>query len=223
MAIGTPVSLGTASAASGSTTLALTTTNTALAGSIVVVFTAATGSASPTSVADAAGNTYVGGTAVANGTGKSRQFYTFVTSTLSSGQAITVTYSGTGGSKLASAATISGLAARDASGAGAFGTSTAPSIATGSLSWPAEIVLGYTQVSGGAGDSFTESPGFTSLASVLSTDALRAAYQIVSQAASVTYAPTLGTSRTWGANLLTFSAQDTAGRAFAARQSFLTL
>ena len=107
--------------------------------------------------------------------------------------------------KMIAAVSVAGLAARDLQGAGASGTGTAPTIATGVLGWPNEIVFGLTQVTGGAPDAFTEAAGFTSLAPVLSTDALRWAYQIVGATASVVYAPTLGASRLWGANTLTFA------------------
>lgn len=223
MAIGTPISLGTASAASGSTSLVLTTTATAPAGSVIVVFACATTGVNPTGCADGASNGYVTGASVYTGTGRSRTFASVNVATLASGSSLTVTFGSTGGAKLMSAAAITGLAARDISGAGASGTGTAPSIASGALGWPAEIVLAYVQASGGAADGFTEAAGFTTLSSVTQIDALRSAYAIVATTAAVTYAPTLGTSRNWGANVLSFSGQDIAGRALATRQTFLTL
>jgi hypothetical protein len=100
---------------------------------------------------------------------------------------------------------VSGCAAPDIKGNGATGSSTAPTMSTGALGWTSEIVLGMTHVSAGAGDSFTEAGGFASNSASLNADALRWAYQIVASNAGVTYAPTLGTSRTWGVNTLTFS------------------
>lgn len=205
MAIGTPVQLGATTAGAGSTTLVLTTSADAPVGSLIVVLAAMSNNGSLTSVVDSAGNSYVAGALINNTVGKMKPFWAFSTVDLAAGGTVTATYAGTTGVKLIAAVAVAGIAARDAQAAGASGSGTTPSIASGVLGWPNEIVFGICDISGAASDTFTEASGFTANIAALNTDALRWAYQIVSASASVTYAPTLGTSRNWGVNTLTFS------------------
>jgi hypothetical protein len=206
MAIGAPVQLGSAAAAAGSMTQALSTTAESPAGNTIVVLAGDTTGTAVMSVTDSAGNTYVAGLSYSDGANfRQRPFWCLNALDLPSGGTITVAFQTTGGVKLVAAVSVSGLAAADTQAAGATGTSTAPSIASGALGWPNEIVFGMLSVHSGAADTFTEGSGFTSNSPALMTGALRWAYQIVTSNAGVTYAPTLGTSRTWGANTLTFS------------------
>ena len=206
MAIGAPVQLGAATGAAGSMTLALMTSVDSPAGNTIVVLVGDTAANTVNSLSDSAGNTYVAGLSYSDGTNfRLRPFWCLNALDLPSGGAITATFASTAQSKLMGAVSVSGLAAADTQGAGATGTGTAPSIATGALGWPAEIVFGMLNVKAGAGDAFTEAPGFTSNTPALSTAALRWAWQIVTSNAGVTYAPTLGTSRLWGVNTLTFT------------------
>ncbi|HEY5288767.1 MAG TPA: hypothetical protein VIJ59_01910, partial [Caulobacteraceae bacterium] len=83
---------------------------------------------------------------------------------------------------------------------------TSPSLATGALGRPSEIVFGLLLVAAWAGDGFTESAGFTSNTAALNGAALRWAWRIVSTGASVTYAPALSVSRAWAVNVKSFVA-----------------
>lgn len=223
MAIGVPVALGTANAAAGAATLALTTTADAPRGGLIVVVCAITTAVNINSCADSAGNTYVGNTTFSNGTGKSHIFWSFNAIDLPLGGTITVTYNNTTGIKNMAAVAVGGIAAANLLGAGALGASTAPTIATGTLGWPNEIVFGLTQVSAGSADTYTEAAGFTSLASSLNSDGLHWGYQITTANASVTYAPTLGTSRTWGVDTVTFSGAVASPFSLAPRFSYLEM
>ena len=206
MAIGTPVQLGSAAGAAGSTAQSLTTTVDSPAGNTIVVLAGLNTTNTINSVTDSAGNTYVAGLGYTDGANfRQRPFWCSNALDLPSGGTITVAFQTTGGVKLAAAVSVSGLAAADTQAAGATGTSTAPTIATGALGWPNEIVFGMLTVKSGAADTITEASGFTSNSPVLMTNALRWAWQIVASGAGVTYAPTLGTSRLWGVNTLTFA------------------
>ena len=206
MTIATPVQLGSASAAAGSSTLTLTTLADSPAGATIVVFAGDSLAVNVNSVTDSAGNTYAAGTQFFGTSGKARPFHRLNAAHLPAGGAITVTFNTTAAAKLMGAVSVGGLAAPDVEGAGATGTGAAPSAATGPLGWPSEIVFGLAIVAGGAGDGFTESAGFTSNTAALNGAALRWAWRIVSTGASVTYAPTLAVSRTWATNVKSFSA-----------------
>lgn len=224
MAIGTPLALGAANAAAGALTLVLTTTATAPAGGLIVVVCSGSQGSNINSCADSAGNTYTANgiaSTFSNGVGKSHFFWSFNAIALPSGGAITVTYGVVTPVKNMSAVSVTGCAAADLKGVGALGTSTAPTIATGVLGWPNEIIFGLTQVSAGSADGFTEAAGFTSLAPSLNGDGLHWAWQITTANASPTYAPTLGTSRTWGVNTLTFSGAVASPFSLASRFSYL--
>lgn len=225
MSIGTPLALGNTNAAGGvATTLVLTTTAAAPAGGLIVVVCSGSQGSNINSCADSAGNTYTAnglGATFSNGVGKSHLFWSFNTITLPSGGTITVTYGAVTPVKNMAAVSITGCAAVDLKGVGALGTSTAATIATAAPGWPNEIVFGLTQVSAGSADGFTEAAGFTSLASSLNSDGLHWAFQITTANAAVTYAPTLGTSRTWGVNTLTFSGAVASPFSLAPRFSYL--
>ena len=224
MAIGTPLALGATNAAAGALTLALTTTATAPAGGLIVVVCSGSQGSNITGCTDSAGNTYTANglpATFSNGTGKSHLFWSFNAIVLPSGGTITVTFAVVTPIKNMAAVSVTGCAAANLIGAGALGTSTAPTIGTGVLGWPNEIVFGLTQVSAGSADGFTEASGFTSLASSLNSDGLHWAYQVTTANASLTYAPTLGTSRTWGVNTLTFSGAVASPFSLAPRFSYL--
>ncbi len=206
MAVSAPVQLGSATGAPGSLTQALTTSIDSPYGNTIVVLVGASTANAINAVTDSAGNTYAAGVSYTDGASfRQRPFWCLNALQLPSGGTITATFNATGAVKLVGAVSVSGLAAADSQAAGATGAGTAPSIATGGLGWPAEIVFGMLSVKTGAADAFTEAPGFTGNSPALATAALRWAWQIVTSSAGVTYAPTLGTSRTWGANTLTFS------------------
>lgn len=214
-AIGTPVSLGSQSNATGSSTRSIGSL-TVPAGALIIVVLADSegvdlGPPSPaTPVSDTAGNTYVAGTQfnANNNNVRLRMYYAVNASPLSSG-----TITGTFGTadavlKTIHAAYVTGIAnssPADAQAA-ALATSTSPSVATGLLSEADEIVFGVVGVESGSSIVFTEASGFTNLSRTAVSDLVNLAYKTVSATTSVTYAPTMDGSRHWGVGVWTFKA-----------------
>lgn len=210
--IAAPFNIASASAAAGSTTLAMTTTAACPAGSLIEIFASQIANGNPVSVADSAGNTYTGlVTTQLTGSVAKQRFLVAggrANAGLANGGTITVTYSGTIGVKLEVADCILGTAiigtALDANPTGNVGSSTSPTISTSTLISPAEIVFcGYTLTTG-SGVSFTPTSGFTALTAVSNVAAIQWEYEIVSASTAVTCAPTLGTTQVWGADANSF-------------------
>ena len=210
MTISTPVQIGATANGTSATTLVITTTTASPAGAaIIVAIGFANFATTVTGVTDSAGNTYTIGT-LASGT-NTRGYFAFSANTLAlaSSGTITITFAGAVTIKGACAVSVVGLssAPADTEGAGATGTSTAPTITSAALSQPDEIVFGLTVINNGFTDTFTEDGNFTSdTVAKASGIAVRSAYQIVSATTAVTYAPTLGTSRTWVTQIKSFKA-----------------
>lgn len=191
-----------------STTLSATTLVDSPAGSLIVVW-AAVSTGTINGVSDSAGNSYTAGTAKSTSDGKTlRPFYKLNAAHLSAGGTITVTCGTAASNKYLSASTTQSLTALDVSGAGTSGSSTSPSISTGTLAQAGEVVFGATLVSGGNADAFTESAGFFTLtgAGIGAADFLHSGGANAGSTASVTYHPALGTSRNWASNVLSFKA-----------------
>ena len=210
MTISTPVQIGATANGTSATTLVITTTTASPAGAaIIVAIGFANFATTVTGVTDSAGNTYTIGT-LATGTA-TRGYFAFSANTLAlaSSGTITITFAVAVTIKGACAVSVVGLssAPADTEGAGATGTSTAPTITSAALSQPDEIVFGLTVINNGFTDTFTEDGNFTSdTVAKVSGIAVRSAYQIVSAKTAVTYAPTLGTIRTWVAQIKSFKA-----------------
>ncbi len=208
-----PAGIGKKSGGNGGTTNVITTSAASAAGNLIVNIAASDGSPTLSSVADSASNSYSAGTALASPAGRHlRAFYVQNAAALAISQTVTTTFSANGAGKYSAAISIQGVAASgalDVQGAGVSGTGTTPSIATGTLAVAAEIVIGFVLVGGGNSDSFTEASGWTSLPSIGAGGGgsiLRMAYRVVASTASVTYNPTLGTSRDYVANVMSFKA-----------------
>lgn len=216
-AIGTPTSLGTASAAAsgGTGTLVITTGADCPPGSLAVVIADGEGSIATTTVADSAGNSYTAGTTYAFPSNRLRFYWSIIGTDLPSSGTITTTYALDTGKKYATASCVSGVASADLDGgaSGTTGASTAPSITTATLNNANEIIYAVVQVVTGVSDTYTEDAGngWTTLNSVsLATSGkMHVAYKIVAATTAKTYAPTLGTSRTWGESYQTFTAATT--------------
>lgn len=208
MAIGTPVEIATiANGAPAGTTFNATTTVDAPSGSLIVVVVDCGNNVS-FAITDGNSNTYTAGTKI-NNTGHIQPFWAINNADLPIGSTITLTTGGGPGAVALAAFSTTGIASPtpiDTQAAGATGTGTTPSIATGTLAQASELVLGFIDISSGHGDTFTESSGFTGFTDIsASTRDLRVAYQIVAATTTVTYAPTLGTSRNYAGNVLSFA------------------
>lgn len=203
-------SIGKNATAAGALTLVITTTADCPTGSTLFVATAENLTSVTISTAtDSAGNTYTGGTAI-NGTGlKIRPFHALSAIHLPLGGTITITYSA---STVAQAAVAScaatGITATDTQAAGASGNNTSPSITGSVLAQASEIVFGFVAVAVGGSDSFTEDATYSPVDAALQSGglALHLAYRQTNATTAPTYAPTLGTTRQWVANLRTYKA-----------------
>lgn len=208
-----PVSLGTATAAAGANTLALTTIAACPIGDEIIVIAAASSTTTETGIADGASNAYTPGLAVAlTGSAGTQKFFSVrsrVNAGLSLGGTITVTYNSTAGIKFVGAICVRGLnligSELDTEPTGTTGASTAPSITTATLAFPAEIIVcGYFVP--GSSSTFTNTSGFSALPTITSSATFHVywEYKIVSASTAVACAPTLGTSSTWGASAKLF-------------------
>lgn len=211
--IGTPIQLGShAHASGGGTTNVITTGVNGPAGNLFVSINGnGTGATNLTGVVDSASNSYTGLSQQGDfhvGPCSARAFYALNSALLSSGDTATTTYADTY-SQYGFLVAISGIltsGALDVDAGGNTFNSSAPSISTGVLAKANEIIIGYVFVSGGASDTFTEAPGFTTggRLDLASGSSLHWAYKIVSSTASVTYAPVLGTLRDGAMNAMSF-------------------
>lgn len=208
MTIGTPVQVGTGASNATANTSTAAVSNASAAGDLLVVIVGtSTSTTTITSVTDTAGNTYTAANNIA-GTGNLRMFYCANAAALTTSDVITAHYGATGGTKLITAISVPGVATTtplDVNGAGTTATGTTPSIATGTLAQAAEIVIGACWPNAGASDGYTESSGFTANSTpTLGTNIMRSAYEVVAATTTQTYAPVLGTSRLYKANVWTF-------------------
>lgn len=209
MTIGTPLALGSANAASGSLTLALTTTADSPAGATIVVFIASGNTATINSVTDSAGNTYTAGNSLSSGSTKQNIYWCIGALHLPAGGTITGAWAASTGSKMLGAMSVSGILSVDQQPTGTSGTGTSPSITSATLGQAGEIVFAQVTIASGAGDGFTPAPGFTVGGSASNGAAMRWSYKASLDLGAVTYAPTLGTSRNWGAKLIAFKGEIT--------------
>lgn len=211
MTIGSPVQLTDTTVPAAGTSSTFTTIADSPAGNAIFVAEAQAASnfAGTPSCSDSAGNTYslVNVTSLVGPPNESVVlFYALSALHLPLGGTITVT-DGVGSTRrLISGISVPGITALDVNPAGNTSAGTAaPSISTGTLAQAEEIVLGFIGVSSGNSDTYTESAGFTSAtAQGILTNKLHFAYQIVAATTSVTFAPTLGTSRPVAYNAVSF-------------------
>ena len=219
--IGTPTTLGSSNTITGTTQNIITTTGTVPVGNLVVV--AAVSAASVfegvSSISDGT-NTYTAAVSQAFGTGSLDDlalYYNYYTSSLASSSSITVTWAGTVTSAVAVAVQVSGLLPSSefdsAAGGSTSGTSTTPSLATGTLAQASEIVFGALGWNSATTANYTENSPFTNLYNnVVNTPArVSLGYDIVKVTAPVTYAPTLSASSPFGIIVAPFKANDDSG------------
>lgn len=207
-AVLTPFTIGQNSAAAGATTLVITTTAPVLPNQMIFVAAGQVGSATgAATTADSAGSAYgISGSVV----GTLQKLFLFATSGqgnalgLASGGTITVTFPNNTAAHYAVAFCVPGLFVLnsiDISGKGPGATSASGSAVAqtpnATTFGPYEPELVATLLTAGAGDTWTESAGYTLIGSVLSTDALRVSYQPVPGLTPTPYAATNGAARAW--------------------------
>lgn len=210
MAIGTPVQLGTGSGNGGSHVI--TTVANCPAGNLIVISTCLSLTSSIASIVDSAGNTY---TILDSVTGNPGLFVSYCANCLNlpSGGTITLTTSSGGTAQRSTAMCVSGIATSspvDTSNHTATGSAatSATSVSTGTLAQASELVVGVstfvTAISG-----YTPGGSFTAIGGVSTSSGVQNAYQIVSAATAVAYAPSWTTASNYRTDIVSF--KDAAG------------
>lgn len=206
MAIGTPTSLG-GNRVQNASTLSITTTAPITAGSLVVVAIGLrTGSISVSSVSDGT-NTYTFGLRQTESTNVACElWYVANAAAVGSSASLTANFSGSASSVGMYAVQVSGVATTsplDSASASSDSFGSSPTVTTGTLSLPNEIVFGVNAVFGnGTTITYTESSGFTNIIneegfSTNSNVGLSIGYNIVSATSPVTHSPSLSASAYW--------------------------
>ena len=209
----TAASIGQNSQASGvNNTLVITTGTTAPAGSVIVIAIGSDG-ASVSGVTDSGGNTYTIYAAETAGGGKRFYFYaSYISGALNSGSTITTTFSSSSGIRDAAACYVTGAPStgyQASHGTYTTATSTTPTSTTGTLAQANNVVIGTVRAINAGNDTITEDGTFTSLTPATlggSNPKLFWAYRVTSATTSVTYAPTLPSSREWYADNIVIKA-----------------
>jgi hypothetical protein len=226
---GTPViySACASNAASGSTTLQVTVTQTTTAGDAIAVWVTSNGNnIGSNAVTDSQGNTYTqASTTVVQGALNGAWYVALNTTQLASGTDwIKLTCTSTSGAKTLQAVGSSNIvtaSAVDVTPTPTTGSSTSPSITSGTLAQSSELVLAGLVTGSAAGTPAWNSP-FSALGSSQQQGANQIASvstDIVSATSSVTASATI-TSTTWGAVLLSLKASSGVATAFSPGAGF---
>ncbi|HSX35818.1 MAG TPA: alkaline phosphatase D family protein [Patescibacteria group bacterium] len=205
MALGTPYLVASANQSVGALSFPITVTSATTTGDAIVIG-AGGGNANVNAVIDSQGNSYSKAASVTSGQ-KCSVWVALNTTALTTSDTITLTYSATGASNAAVILGCSGVAtasAVDQVPTPTTGTSTSPSITTGTLSQANELCVAVFQ-DGNGGGAPSGFGSFTNLGTVHSGatsvwDTL--AYQKVSSTTAVTASCTI-VSSAWSALLIT--------------------
>ena len=218
MAIGTPVSCGTGSATTGSSTpqtCVVTLTTAISVGDEIVVACGLSGNKTASAITDTGSNSYASVVSANSGPGgsdsKASIHRSKCTTALGIGDTVTITYSGIGGGSIAAEVIkVSGVSdAADATGT-ASGNSGDP---TGSITVAGESTVAFssTIVRLGSAPIYDESAGWTSLAGVAyegaGTISFHTAYQVFASSGAKTYDPEVSGADTaeWSMGLASFA------------------
>lgn len=203
--------LGTVGATASATTAVITTSAAVAAGDMeICIVGLINGDFSPTVISSASDGTNsmsaVTGTLETSSSTYINMVAKYNASAVSSGATITITFLNSQGNRMVGCYTVSGLTTTpaDQSNIAQNAGSTTPSVATGTLAQAAEVVFGAVNVDGSS--TYTEASGFSTLDAMAAggIGTVHTAYEIVAATTAVTYAPTLGTSREWSANIASF-------------------
>lgn len=211
MAIGTPYELfGVSRGAGGATTVTLLTTHAVAAGDhILIVAANMTDNSAISSVSDPINGTYTAGTSITNGVGGPtiRPFYKENSAVVPIGTTITITYASSTPTKYIVGVGCSGLATSSSLGtqaAGATGSGTSLTIATGTLPQANCIVYGFCGVF--QGSTTTVASGFTKVEDNTGGNTQQLEYKIVAATTTVSYHPTWVSSVGFAGNVISFKA-----------------
>ena len=191
-------------------TQVITITTPTQAGDAILIALANSSSAGATvsSITDSAGNTYSRVIPAAGVTSEFGDLWAaFGTTALSAGQSVTVTWSTATGAKMCVAIAVPGVAGPDQAPTVTHGTSTTPSITSGTLLAADELVIGVLN------NSLADAPlptlnGAQGISRVVQAQAGTSPYVTVcyaqtSSTAAVTYSAKIAASATWCAMMVT--------------------
>ncbi len=220
-----PIDLGITQS-SGVQSLALTTIADSPAGNLLIVFTGSTiGSAMLATLTDSASNSYT----VQGDGGPNSCSYGFCSNAapLAAGLTITGGFSGVAANHGLFAASVSGISSaadpRDVlSGYTASTGIAATPINSGALAQADEIIFGIIGFNGAPG-TFTPGGNWILLKAEDTNVFFRICYQIVSSTASVSWAPTWQTSRTYKSRLFSIKGNSSSPPQMAITQAVITL
>jgi hypothetical protein len=188
-----------------STTIVVTLTDSAAIGDLVCGWMVVQSSGTLNSVTDTKGNTWTTRTAYTSGTSRYYFVDSVLTTALAIGDTISLVCSTGANRKFAVFQAINGQAASyfDQQGAGASGTSTTPSITTGTLAQADSVIIGcvYSSLS----TLSVEDADYTWLNdAILDNRNLHSAYRIVNSTTADTYSPTISVSQSWDTNYIVY-------------------
>jgi hypothetical protein len=206
-AIGTPVALGQMFESANASTATLTTSGSDDPVGSLTLVAVFVNNTNISGVTDSAGNSYV---ACPARFGDVALYYAINAADLPIGGTITLTLAASNKVNM-SVVSVPGVRATsptDICGTGVTGTGsgTISGPSTGTLNAEPELVIGVIAIASDTADTFTEA-GWNPLLKATGTGApgmIQWGYQVVTSTTSLTYSPTLGTSRTWWANVASF-------------------
>lgn len=220
MAIGTPtavINFNVAAVSSGSRT-----PGTIQAGYTVFGTLFCNSFATLSSITDTSGNVYIVGTGISDSLGGTLYFFYSISIATPITGNINFTLSGTAAHVSWRVETVFGVNGVDLYGTGSSGTGTSPSYTTGILSQSNELIYGAFVLPSGSFTTWAQSSGFTNLdtgpGSIGLAD-VRLGYQLVSGTTSVIFNPTLGASRPYIINTITFTAANVVNQTVAVSSS----
>jgi len=201
--------IGTIGGTTSQSATVLTTSGACAAGATAVLAVGWVNVNTTATISDSAGGNTWTGTKVGASLTYGYIYSSVLTNGIANGGSVTATWGSNVTIKSLSLVCVTGASTTDQNLSGATGSSTAPTETTGTLGQAAEIVFGMVVVNNGYADTFTEDTTngtYTSDAVATSSSGIKThlAHQIVSVTTAKTYAPTLGTSRTWTETIKTF-------------------
>lgn len=209
--------IGTIQQAAGASAAVTVPASGVPAGALVIVIAGEDSLTPGGSVADTAGNTYSVGASKANVSGFGRIFYAWNVAALVSGNSITYTKQTSGDKVAVSACYATGIQTTSDPIDGAFtatasGSSTSPSVTSGTAAVSGELVVGASVALGRDIDTFTQDAAYSTPPTAInnagagSVNPLVAGGNLVNAGTGAkTYAPTI-TSRPWSALIVAFAA-----------------
>lgn len=200
---------GVTTGAASSLVLTLGASITVPTGVLLQVSIYVDGNTPLTGISDSSGNTWGSGEILNDSGARMYSAQTVVTSSLTTGSTITLTFAATVGRKCAmaiQAANPDTVTPFQGNGTGAAGTSTTPSVSTGTLTQADTLIIAMLYTSNPVVTK-TEDADYTSIDTPVNVDSrlFWIAARTVASTASDTYAPTISASQLWRTNVVMYN------------------